>query len=279
MRLFRFYCEEANDGITGGGDAGAGVVGGDIADGSVAPTEGDTAAPQDWMLTETLKGEGEIPEWLNTAKYKNVESQAKAYKDLESRFGSFTGAPEDYDMFISDELKEKGVEFNSEDPHIQEFTKWAKESNLSQDGFNGLLNLKGMMDLAESDASEKAQADHQAAEMKLMGPHAQDRIDNINSWATANLTTEQLEAFNGMASSSAAVGIIESLIGKTRNAPISPDGANAAPAITKDALVKMQFEKDDHGNRRLQTDPEFRARFQKLSLEIHGGAPSNSLHG
>ena len=49
-----------------------------------------------WSWNDSMPGSGEAPEWLNQGKYSNVEEQAKAYRELETRFGGFTGAPETY---------------------------------------------------------------------------------------------------------------------------------------------------------------------------------------
>jgi hypothetical protein len=43
--------------------------------------------------------------------------QAKAYKELQSKFGSFTGAPEAYELGLAEEIGEKfNVEDLSDDP-------------------------------------------------------------------------------------------------------------------------------------------------------------------
>ena len=36
-----------------------------------------------------------MPEWYKADKYKSVAEQAKAYTELEKKFGGFTGAPKD----------------------------------------------------------------------------------------------------------------------------------------------------------------------------------------
>jgi hypothetical protein len=234
---------------------------------------GDPAAPA-WQWSENVAGEGAAPEWLKGDKYKTVEAQAKAYGELEGKFGSFTGAPEEYDVNISDELKEKGFNVDADDPVIQEFSKWAKESNLSQEGYNGLIELKGMLDAAESQAAE----DHMADELKQLGAQGQARIDNINTWANANLPADMIDGFNGMVTNAASATAMEALIAKTRNAPISPEVLTPQTSVSMDELKTMQFAKDEHGNRKMQ-DPAYRARFQKLSEEVHGAGPARQTIG
>ena len=48
-----------------------------------------------WYLAEGVAGNGEPPEWFRADKYKTLDEQAKAYVELEKRFGAFTGAPKD----------------------------------------------------------------------------------------------------------------------------------------------------------------------------------------
>lgn len=258
------YHEEA------AGDEGGGGGGGDL-----SPQEIVAGAVNDgWRWSEAVAGEGATPDWLKGDKYKTVEAQAKAYGDLESRFGSFTGAPDEYESNISDELKSAGFEIDAEDPVVQEFSKWAKESNLSQEGYNGLLNLKGMMDLAEQQAFK----DQTAEEFKQLGPQAQARVDNLNAWASANMTTEMTEGFQELASSAKSVEVLEALIAKTRNAPISPSNLTPSVVMSSEELLTMQFAKDDSGNRKM-SDPAYRARFQKLSQEVHGASPHRKVVG
>ena len=59
----------------------------------------DQASPTlnegEYFLSEGIKGAGDMPEWYNPSKYKSVSEQAKAYTELEKKFGGFTGAPKD----------------------------------------------------------------------------------------------------------------------------------------------------------------------------------------
>ena len=74
---------------------------------SVAEAVGATEEVATWNLSEDTPGKGDAPEWFKADKYKTVADQAKAYKDLEGRFGSFTGAPEEYaDVTLDENLTE-----------------------------------------------------------------------------------------------------------------------------------------------------------------------------
>ena len=117
--------------------------------------------------------ENQAPEWLQ-GKYvtegktqeESIAEQAKAYPELAAKFGAFTGAPEEYaDIVLSDELKELGVEISNDDPMLVAAKEFAKESNMSQEGLSGLVNLYAMQQVAEQKANDEYKAD----QMKQLG--------------------------------------------------------------------------------------------------------------
>lgn len=262
--LGRVFRDEANaDGADGGG-------GDNNADGGNENNtdngeqnnnnNGDEApAAPDWLQGKYVT-EGKTQE-------ESIAEQAKAYNELSGKFGAFTGAPEEYaEVVLSDELKELGIEISADDPMLQAAQEFAKESNMSQDGLNGLVNLYAMQQVAE----QKATADFKAEQIKSLGPNASSRIENIKQWANKNLDAETLQGLEGFASSAESVKAIERLISMTRNASVDADDTNNNSGASAEDVSKMQFEKDEHGNRRINTDREFRARYQKLRNEVYG---------
>lgn len=220
-----------------------------------------------WSYAEGVAGEGEAPEWFKADKYNSIADQAKAYKDLEGRFGSFTGAPEEYtDIALSPELVEMGIEISKDDPLMEEALKFAKESNMSQDGLSKMVNLYAMSMAAENKSLEEFRTE----ELKALGNNADTRVSNLNSWANANLPAEMIEGFQAMATSASSVKAMERLVAMTRSAPIASDNAAPVSGPTAEEVKAMQFEKDEHGNRRMQTDPAFRQKFRELSNKVHG---------
>ena len=59
----------------------------------------DASTPElgegEYFLSDGIKGTGDMPEWYKGDKYKSVAEQAKAYTELEKKFGGFTGSPKD----------------------------------------------------------------------------------------------------------------------------------------------------------------------------------------
>lgn len=243
------------------------------------PTVDETQPQQEestWNYAEGVPGIGEPPEYFKKDKYANITEQAKAYRELEKRFGSFTGAPEEYAVNIAEELTEKGIEITKDDPLYEEAIKFAKESHMSQEGFDNMMNLYAMSKLSEIEQVNEFKQN----ELKSLGPRAQERINSLVTWGKANLPDELYEGFEAMPINANAVKALEHIIQMTRSAPITPsNGQPASGAVSEEELRQMQFEKDQYGNRRLQTDPAFRAKFRKLSSQLWGEHDHNIVIG
>lgn len=271
-RLFGSYQEEAGGEESGGGGGGdAPPAAGDDAAAVAAMAKGDKPPAGD---APPASGDAPTaPEWL-LGKYhtegKSVEEatteQAKAYNELSGKFGAFTGAPEEYAIALSEELTEAGVTMDKDDPMVEAAMKFAKESNMSQEGLNGMLNLYATQIAAE----QQADTDYKAEQMAALGPSGESRIENIQQWAGKNLDAETVTSLEGMATSVESVKAIERLISMTRGAAVDVDNTAPAGGAGAEEVAAMQFEKDDHGNRRIQTDPAFKARYQKLRNEVYG---------
>lgn len=257
--LGRVFREEAG---TDGGEGGGGEQ----------PAE---QAPE--QVNESPTEVAEQPEWLQ-GKYvtdgksqeESIAEQAKAYNELSGKFGSFTGAPESYELSFSDELKEAGLEFKEGDPMIEAATKFAQEAGMNQEGFDQMLNLYGMQTLASAAAQQEDNDAFAADQMKALGSNAQSRIQNINDWANKHLDAEDIEGIQAMTTTAESVKAVERIIAMTRGASVDIDDSKSNSGASSEDVSKMQFEKDEHGNRRINTDPEFKKRYIKLRNEVHG---------
>lgn len=230
-------------------------------------TTTETQVPQDpWFLSETLQGEGEKPDWFKSEKYKTISDQAKAYTDLEGKFGSFTGSPEKYEINLSDENREHGVEIDADDPLLEAGMKLAKESNMNQEGFDKFVNMIAMMKVAENKAMEELKQD----QFKALGDRAMHRIDNLVAWGNKNLPSELQEDYANMAQNAGSVRIMEALIAKTRPGAINPTNPQPAAAMTAEKIKEMQFALDDYGNRKMSSDPAYRKEVEGLMRDFYG---------
>ena len=235
----------------------------------------DQPTENQWFLAEGIPGNGEPPEYFKKDKYGTLAEQAKAYKALEGRFGSFTGAPENYELNFSDEIKDQGLEFDKDDPLYESAVEFAKNSNMNQEGFDEMMNLYAMSKVAEGKAFEEAKA----AELKALGDNAQARIDNLVNWGKTNLPEDLFQGFQEMAVSANAVRTMEKLISMSQSTAINPEKTEPRGGVTEEEVRQMQFEKDEYGNRRLQTDKEFRKRYEKLRDKVWGSQEHRNIIG
>lgn len=206
------------------------------------------------------------PEWLQS-KYETegrsmeeaISEQAKGYNEIRSRMGAFTGAPDAYEANISPELTEAGYTPLDEDPRIDQFNEIAKELNLSQDGYDKMLNMYASWDMAETEAAKAAEPERVKEELAKLGTNADQRVKNVQDWIGANMTAEEKAGLEAVATSAEAVMAIESLIAKTRNAPQATAEVAAAPTgISKEDALKMRYVKHENGQLMMSVDPEYR---------------------
>jgi hypothetical protein len=169
-----------------------------------------------------------------SGKYKTVGDLEKAYTHLQQRFGSFSGAPDEYEI-------PEGIEAG-------DWVKdWAKDSNLSQEGLSSLLEKYNEQTTAQ-------QNQYYEAELQKLGPNADARLDNLRDWGKANNINEDVMA--DMFASAAHVEALESLMkGTSVQAPV--DTQMQQPALTKDYLNEITNAKDDYGRKKVESNPEY----------------------
>lgn len=204
-----------------------------------------------------------------------TDSVLKSYSELEGRFGAFTGAPEEYAVGISDELKEQGVSIDTDDPMVEQAIEFAKNSNMSQEGFNNMLELYAMNQLAMAKAEQEAME----ADIASLGDNADRRLNNLNQWAAKNLSEDLVEGFKDMAVSSQAVKAMEQIVSMTRSAPIQANDATPTAAVTQEEVKQMQFAKDEFGNRRISVDPAYRKEYERKRDMLYGTEEHREIIG
>lgn len=201
--------------------------------------------------------------------------QAKAYGELQSKFGAFTGAPEEYEFKLSEEMSERvNLDDYKDDPLLGEFKEKAKELGINNDAFNSLVEMHFKSNLVNEEAQEVAHAD----EMKALGSKATQRLDNIESWAKANLDAQTGESLLGGLTSATMVQAVEALISQTRNASQIQETISG-PSITHDQVREWANEKDEFGNSKMQTSPEHRAKVRNGYSQLFGDEPQNVIVG
>ena len=223
-------------------------------------------AEQEWFIDDGIKGVGPKPEYFNDKKYKTLSAQAKAQRELEKKLGGFTGAPDEYEVKVSDLTREKGIELSKDDPLITEFIEIAKKNNMNQELFSECVELAAQMEVARSEA----QSQYIENEMKNLGKNAQKRIDDLQAWGAANLPEDMQEGFRQMFSTAATVEVAEQIIGKLLEKGVSPQGGYQASQYTEADVQEMQFKTNEFGQRLIEVDPAFRKKYEDISSKVRG---------
>ena len=243
-----------------------------------ADAEAKAAIGQGWVYADGVKGDGVKPAWLKSEKYKSVAAQAEAYVALESRFGSFTAAPADgkYTFTPNESLKSMGVtpdNFDMSHPMMQDFTKWAKDSQLSQDGYNQIMNRFMAYETSVAAKNAPNMANIKAA----MGPDADTRISGVVNWAKANLGAEgfnTLKAATGGTNAGEVFKSLEAIISKTSQFKMPKPGADVPGGTGGEGLKAIQ---DAHGAKmpdgrfRKDVDPAYAAEIDKRYRDYFAG--------
>jgi len=218
----------------------------------------DQAAPElgegEFYIAEGIKGTGELPEWYKADKYTSVSEQAKAYTELEKKFGGFTGAPKD---------GYKLAEGVSEDGMIEELRAFAEESNMSQASFDKAYQLLS----AQSVATEQVSIDQ---ELAALGTNASGRIKSVEGFMKNNLDAETYEKVRYSVNSAATVELIESLISATAPKKLPIDGGEAPEGLTWAAIETEMFKKDENGNLMRSVNRDHEAKIQAM-MKQYGG--------
>ena len=222
-----------------------------------------------WYLSEGVVGEGDAPDWLKADKYKNVSEQAKAYNELEKRFGAFTGAPKDgvYKINVPTDVP---VEFDTSHNLFQELNKFANENQFSQQAYDGIISMFARYEASVSPNMGEIK--------KELGDNADARLSSVAQWAKSNLPDELYQSFrNAQTQSNAAdvFRVIEAVIGKTRSVSMPKPGDDVIGAVPtgleeiKTLQMAVYTEGEHKGKRKYLVDQSYREMVEKKNFAYH----------
>lgn len=205
-----------------------------------------------------MKGSGAPPEFFNNKKYKTLADQAKAQRELEKKLGSFTGAPEKYEV-------PEGV--GLDEAYLAKLTEFGKKHNMSQEAFAELV-------AQESAAQEAEVAEYIKAQKEAIGPDADKRIGSIAAWARANLDEAGFNELKEALTSATAFKVIERIVGLTRQAALPKvDATVTGSGITPEAVRAMHNELDAQGRRKYDYDADHRNKVKAAYRQLYGDQP------
>ena len=180
-----------------------------------------------WYLAPNVPGEGDAPEWLNTAKYKTAEDQAKAYIEADKKLAArdqLRGAPEAYEVKLADEV----VALARDEEHAKELsqvpdyvTEWAKKYDLPNEGLNELIN--------QFTKTELESLPDPQAEIKQLGATADQRISRVGNYIHNNFGEDEamLNLAKGITSTAQGIQLFEKLLTQNNNNLANEGDANS----------------------------------------------------
>lgn len=219
------------------------------------PTEDTGLQDGEYFLIDGVKGSGDKPEWFNADKYKSVAEQAKAQRELEKKFGSFTGAPKD-GYKLPDDL-------DSDDELVKQVVEWGNKNNLNQEGFNDLLTLA----MAQGQAAEEISKEQ---EMQKLGENAGQRIKQIEVFLRDKLG-DKYDNVAALIKDADSVMLVESVMNAVKPPKLPIDGGDPIPGAPQwSDIEKLMYEKTEDGQLKRMVDPAHEHKIQEL-MKAFGG--------
>lgn len=217
-----------------------------------------TLAEGEYFLSDNVKGVGEMPEWYKADKYKSVAEQARAYTELEKKFGGFTGAPKDgYELY-------EGVEEGDE--LWAELVQFGTDNNMNQNALHQAWELL----TAQEQALEQVSMEDEIAKL---GQNAAERITTVEQYMKNNLDPEVYENVRYAVNSAESIILIEELMKSLRPAQLPIDGYIEPGGIEWSDIEAEMFKKDEHGNLLRSVDRNHEAKIQRMMKEFGGDKP------
>jgi hypothetical protein len=223
-----------------------------------------TLGEGEFFLSDGIKGVGDQPEWYKADKYKSVAEQAKAYTELEKKFGGFTGAPKDGYSVV------EGVE--SDDALWQELVSFGEKTNMSQSAMNDAWELLSAQDQAAEEVSMEV-------ELQKLGDNGVERVKVVEQYMKNNLDGDTYERLRYAVNSAEAVELIEALVKSTAPAKLPIDGYIEPGGITWSDIEAEMFKKHESGQMLRAVDPNHEAKVQRMMKEFGGDKPNVRVVG
>jgi hypothetical protein len=223
-----------------------------------------TLGEGEFFLSDGIKGVGDQPEWYKADKYKSVSEQAKAYTELEKKFGGFTGAPKDGYSVV------EGVE--SDDALWQELVSFGEKTNMSQSAMNDAWELLSAQDQAAEEVSMEV-------ELQKLGDNGVERVKVVEQYMKNNLDGDTYERLRYAVNSAEAVELIEALVKSTAPAKLPIDGYIEPGGITWTDIEAEMFKKHESGQMLRAVDPNHEAKVQRMMKEFGGDKPNVRVVG
>lgn len=181
-----------------------------------------SASADEWFIDDGIKGTGKRPDYL-LPKFTTQASQAKAYTELEKKFGEFAHAPDKYEL-------PQGI--NPEEGVVKEFLDFAKQSNASQTFVAKALDFYSKAQQPNGNDPEK--------ELQKLGANAKEITDRVTSALRKHVKPEEMQWVEKRYTTAEDVMFLDRILSKIPQAsPISPMTQSiASPASEAQILAE-----------------------------------------
>lgn len=214
-----------------------------------------TLGENEYFLAEGIKGTGETPEWYKADKYQSVAEQAKAYTELEKKFGGFKGAPKD--GYVAPE----GVD--QDDALLAELTEFANDTNMSQEAYGRAWELL----TAQEQAVEEVSAEQ---EMAKLGDNATQRLKNVEGFLKNNLDADTYTQVQDLVTTAESVQLIEAIVKATVPAKLPIEGGEHPQGLTWADVEAEMFKRHENGQFLRSVDPNHERKVQQMIASFGG---------
>ncbi len=214
-----------------------------------------TLSENEYFLADGIKGTGETPEWYKADKYQSVAEQAKAYTELEKKFGGFKGAPKD--GYTAPE----GVD--EDDQLLAELTEFAKDTNMSEEAYGRAWELL----TAQEQAVEEITAEQ---EMAKLGDNATQRLKTVEGFLKNNLDADTYTEVQDLVTTAESVKLIEAIVKATVPAKLPIEGGEHPQGLTWADVEAEMFKRHENGQFLRSVDPNHERKVQQLIASFGG---------
>lgn len=210
----------------------------------------------EWYFDENIKGEGPRPEYLKE-KYGSIAEQAKAYNHLEKRLG---GAPEQYELNISEDLVQQGYDIDLDSQGFEGFEQYARKWGFTNEMLNEGIDLYLRSFEKLSDVTPEQAQQHRETEMKKLGPDWGDRLKQMETRGKDALSSEEYELMKGAVDNAEMAKVMYKLMFNNQPQQI--------PTYKPEPEVKTN-PNDVYSDPRWNSDPKWReAQIKKMFPKI-----------
>lgn len=149
----------------------------------------------------------EAPDWLPEGT--TVKDLHNRVEGLRKQLGNLKSAPEEYTVNIDPNIAQI-FELESNDPMIEQYREVALKNNISQEGFDEVLNM--YLDFQAGQAIEEM--DFQEKQFQEMGIDQEETFSYISNWARSNLNPDEAEIMENMSMTAPQMKLMTGIIKK-----------------------------------------------------------------